>query len=181
MLIVCGPPCAGKSTFGRIASSLGLVYREGSIAVMELFQENRVSNEDVIDFCRRWHNQCGRDIFARENARRILRLGLDMNQTVFVGCRTIEEIRYWRSLVSNTRVIAVYADAMIRFQRCVVGGRINEPFTEFVRRDMREFEMGLAAILAYGTDYFLVNQGSMAEFEELAMREVREHYRRESL
>jgi len=43
----------------------------------------------------------------------------------------------------------------------------------FVRRDMREYAMGLAALLSRCLDDLIVNNGSLDAFDERVKREVR--------
>lgn len=179
MLIVCGPPCSGKSTFGLFAASQGISVVEGSNAVKDIYARNSAESEDIIDFCRRWYVEHGADIFARENVSRIASQGINPDEILFVGCRTIEEVRYLKKVVNDAVVIGLHADTSTRFNRCLTRDRADRALSlsEFIRRDMREMEMGLAHILGHSVDRFLVNEKSLTEFEDLVKEEVGNHFK----
>lgn len=167
MLIVTGLPCAGKSTFGKTAALLGYSVVEGSDAVKEMHVTQCLAQEDIIAFCNRLYSERGSEVFARENHRRMTSMGFDLDSTVFIGCRSIGEVEYLRELGTIQRVVAVHADTSIRFGRCHDRNRTDRPatFEDFLRRDMREYDMGLAGILASKVDTFMMNEGTLEEFE----------------
>ncbi|HXQ38739.1 MAG TPA: hypothetical protein VN843_32355, partial [Anaerolineales bacterium] len=102
--------------------------------------------------------------------------GVDPNRTVFVGCRTVEEVEYLRGWGGGS-VIGLHADTSIRFKRCVARDRPNEALRleDFVKKDMREFEMGLARVLGAAVNRFLINEGSLLDLGALAQIEIRNH------
>jgi dephospho-CoA kinase len=183
MLIVCGPSGAGKSTLGRMVTSPEIVVFEGSVAVADLFRENKLPSEDIIDFCRRWFRERGGDVFAKENIRRITNNGIDLERTIFIGCRAAEEVYYLKQHSNRARAIGVYADASLRFQRCLDRNRSDrlETLTDFIKRDMRELEMGLANLLVHATDQLVINNATRAEFEAVASKIIQDHFSGEYL
>lgn len=178
MLIVCGLSGAGKSTFGEIATSKQIDIVEGSSTVAELFHKHKRRDEDIIGFCRRWFSERGGDIFAKENVRRMTSNRLEFDRLVFIGCRHAEEITYLKEVDSKARAIGIYADESSRFKRCLKRDRADKlaDISQFVRRDMRELEMGLAGLLAYALDGFIMNNESLAAFEASASREIETYF-----
>jgi dephospho-CoA kinase len=177
MLILCGPSCAGKTTFGSFAAKRGIKVVEGSNAVRALFKEQRLEDEDVINFCLRWYSENGKDVFARANIDILRSKGIDPDRVVFVGCRTLEEVEYLSKCSIHATVISLHADTSIRFQRSIERDRPQKALTlaDFVKQDMRELDMGLAHILSRA-NRFIANEASFADLEAIASHELMSHF-----
>lgn len=174
MILVTGPSCSGKTTFGRIARGDGFDVMETTDVVKQDFKEKRLQEEDIIDFCKRRYSEGSEEIFARRNHSRIVQAGYDVSRLVCVGLRAAGEVTYFRSAFPDVKVIGIYADASIRFERGLVRQRDDcaKRFEDFIRRDMREYAMGLAALLASTLDVLICNNGSMQDFETAVRREL---------
>jgi dephospho-CoA kinase len=174
MLIVTGPSCSGKSTFGRIAKAKGAEVIETTDVVKESFRSSGAPGEDIIEFCVRSYREAGEDVFATRNYERIVRCGYDLRRLVCMGFRAAGEVECFRRLLPSTRVIGIYADTTIRYERGLLRDRADcaRSLEDFVRRDMREYSMGLAALFSRTLDVLVLNNGTMSEFEYRVEREL---------
>jgi dephospho-CoA kinase len=177
MLIICGPSCVGKTTFGEFAAERGVTVIEGSDSVKGLFQKYRIQGEDVISFCLRWYKETGKDVFAKATVEKLRSQNLDLDRIVFLGCRTAEEVAYLRKCARSVAIVGIHADTSIRFRRSSVRDRPDKAKTlrDFVKQDMRELDMGLARVLR-AIDRFIVNEGSMDNFASLTEHELLTHF-----
>jgi len=167
MLIVTGPSCSGKTTFGRMARAKGIVVIETTDIVKEVFRETARLGEDIIEFCVRTYQEEGEEVFAELNYDRIIQTGLEPASLVLVGVRAAGEVEYFRRRVSATTVIGIYADTTSRYERCLIRDRQDcaKNIQEFIRRDMREYAMGLARLFSGTLDFLMLNNGTLADFE----------------
>lgn len=174
MWIVAGLSCSGKSALGRIASAKGVQVIETTDVVKEAFRSSGGSGEDIIDFCVRRYREAGEDVFALKNHERVTQGGFDLSRLVCIGFRAAGEVECFRRLLPVTKVIGLCGDTTTRYERGLVRGRADAARTleEFVRRDMREYSMGLAALFSRTVDVLLFNDGSMREFEERVEQEL---------
>src|SRR5579883_659876 len=174
MVIVTGPSCSGKSTFGRLSRERGLQVVESTDVVKVAFRESRKDNEDIIDFCVRVYRDYGEETFAVKNCERFLRENFDIPRLVCIGCRAAGEIEYFRKVLSVQRVIGIYADTSIRHYRGILRNREDcaHDITEFIRHDMREYSMGLAGLFSRSLDSLFLNNGSMVDFEDGVERQL---------
>ena len=179
MLIVTGPSCAGKTTLGRIARQLGRPVVEGTVAVREMFAEQCQSGEDLIAFCTRLYREQGENVFAKPNLARLQEADIDLEHLVFIGPRALGEVEYFRSHVHQVEVIAVFANASTRFLRSRLRDREDASlsFEDFIRRDMRELQMGLARLLSDGNYTLLPNEGAKDDFQGAVERLINERSR----
>ncbi|MCC7542856.1 MAG: hypothetical protein IT379_41960 [Deltaproteobacteria bacterium] len=147
---------------------------ETTDVVKASFGQQGLPGEDIIDFCVRRYREAGEDVFAAENYRRILRDGHGLDNLVLVGLRAAGEVDFFRRVVPGTRVVGVLADTSLRFQRGLLRGRADRAATleQFVRRDMREYSMGLASLLGTAIDLLMWNNGTLDEFQRSAALEV---------
>lgn len=176
MIVVVGPSCAGKTTFGSVASTMGLGVTEGSALVRKVYSTRARPDEDVISFCRRWYTSHGLDVFARAHMDLFERQGIDFDRHVFLGCKVKAEVDILRSLGGVSVVYGITADTSIRYARSVQRARSDrEPdLRAFVTRDMREYELGLAGVFVKSVDKFMFNNTSTARFRREVRRELTE-------
>ena len=160
LIAVCGLPCSGKTTFGEVARSIGFAVIEGSDVVRAKFQAFHQPGEDMTGFASRWWSETSPDFFTREVIENMV---AKLPTAVYVGCRNPHEIRYLRDTVKEVRTLGLFSDTLERFQRSMQRGRQDNPFTltDFIHRDMRELEMGLASLMAHCIDRLVINNDSL--------------------
>jgi dephospho-CoA kinase len=176
MIVVAGPSCSGKSTFGRIARESEFEVLETTTVVKEQFRALSRHGEDIIGFCVRLFHSAGEDVFARQNCARIIDHGGDTRRLVCIGPRAAGEIRCFRETFEQVKVIGVFADASLRYQRGILRDRDDcaRTLEAFIDRDMREYSMGLAALFSSSLDLLLLNNGSIKDFELAVRKELKQ-------
>jgi len=87
------------------------------------------------------------------------------------GCRSMDEVRAFRSLTDDVTVIAIQSSPEIRYERLVRRNRDDAPSStnEFDERDEREIGWGLAKIIALA-DITITNDSSLEDFHEASER-----------
>lgn len=168
-LVIVGPPCAGKTTFGEYASrEFGLRFIEAS-SVMRMFRQ-RDEGADIVtmndfDFARHVLTMNGADVVAR----RVVELfGSDMEiGFVISGFRTIEELDFIRSRFPDTKVVLVDARERTRFQRCLARGRSQHMTIQSFRNAGKEQEsLGLLRVAEDFSDLRITNEGTIEQFQQ---------------
>ena len=89
------------------------------------------------------------------------------NRVVLIdGIRSLEEVKVFRKLYPNFKLIAVHSSPKTRFSRLRSRMRRDDPedWHEFAKRDEVEIKVGIGGAIALA-DYMIVNEGSREELE----------------
>jgi dephospho-CoA kinase/inosine/xanthosine triphosphate pyrophosphatase family protein len=171
VIIVCGRPCAGKTTVGGILSDDYGYYHMEASDFMRLAYSERVETGATISL----------DEFAAKAlradpgivARQILaEIGEAKERPIVItGFRAAEEIEIFRSDYRGdleVKEVFVVAGVLLRYQRCLRRDRLDAPQTisEFKRVDRAQQEMGLARVEKRRRIARIVNEGSLEDYEK---------------
>ena len=88
-----------------------------------------------------------------------------ISNTVLDGLYSWDELKILNEEIENLKVIAIITDKELRYDR--LSKRIDRPFTkeQAIARDLSEIEcIAKAGPIAYA-DYFVLNNGSIEEYE----------------
>ncbi len=169
VILVVGPACAGKTTFGdRAGQQHNLTVIEASSVMRliggELERQGR-SFVSPYEMASAILDEKGADAVAR----RILatQAGQLKYGAVITGFRTIQEIEVFREQVPGCLVVYVSASERTRFQRHLARGRDKTVSTiEAFRRLDRDQEMfGLLPVVDHIADVRITNEGDLEEFQ----------------
>jgi inosine/xanthosine triphosphate pyrophosphatase family protein/dephospho-CoA kinase len=168
VLLVVGPACAGKTSFGvRAEQHHDLSVIEAS-SVMRLigteFEHQGRNFGSVFDMARAILEEKGPDAVAR----RVLasRGGQLKYGAVITGFRTLQEIEVFREQVPGCVVVSVSASERTRFQRHLARGRDQAIATiEAFRKLDRDQEIfGLLPVVSHIADVRIMNEGDLDEY-----------------
>ena len=122
ILIIVGPTCAGKTTFGERASSQhDTLHIEASSVLRMLKREQTDDKPDSFAFAKEFLARNGPDVIARKIVQ--LYSGKFDRGVVLTGFRTIEELELIKDVFPQARVVLVDATERTRFARHVARGR----------------------------------------------------------
>jgi dephospho-CoA kinase len=174
IIIVTGMPGAGKEEFLSVADSIGIPFVRMGDVVREAYAASSESKSGigVGQFANSERERFGRNIWAARTIEK-------MFGSVFLvdGCRSMAEVRSFRELSSDVRIIGIHSPPGMRYERLVKRGREDAPnsIEEFNERDSREVSWGLAEVIAL-SDIMIVNDsdlGAMHSISERLLREMR--------
>ncbi|MCL2786614.1 MAG: AAA family ATPase [Methanomassiliicoccaceae archaeon] len=161
LLIVTGMPGAGKEEFLNVAVGMGIPFIRMGDVVRDAYASH-VTDLSVGKFAEEERKRYGYDIWAKRSMER-------MSAPVFLvdGCRSVDEVKAFRSLTDDVSVIAIHSSPEVRYQRLVRRGRDDAPSDhgEFGERDEREIGWGLAKIIALA-DVTVTNDSTLEDFRD---------------
>lgn len=164
--IVVGRTCAGKTTFGNVASLQGRTVIEASSVVRSLRQP-KDQHLSPFQFADQLLSTKGRDIVARRIVD-LYNLGPD-SSFIITGFRTIEELEVLRAHCPQVRVVLIDAAQRTRFARFLHRGRDRARKTppsieEFRRLDREQESFGLLRVAEDFADIRVTNEGTLERF-----------------
>lgn len=163
ILIVTGMPGAGKEEFLSVAGSKGISFARMGDVVREAYSASENSKGmSVGEFASSEREKHGKTVWATRTIER-------MHGKVFLvdGCRSMDEIRAFRELSDDVRVIAIHSPPDQRYERLIKRGRDDAPHNidEFNARDAREISWGIAEVIAL-SDIMIVNDSTLNDFHD---------------
>ena len=99
---------------------------------------------------------------------------LDSETVIIEGCRSIAEIDVFDDCAEDVVTVCVHASPKERYKRLRERNREDAPpsWEIFRERDIREISVGLGGVIAL-SDIMLVNEGTLAEFQEISKKLVK--------
>ncbi|MCL1810990.1 MAG: AAA family ATPase [Methanomassiliicoccaceae archaeon] len=171
IIIVTGMPGAGKEEFLSVASSMGIPSARMGDAVREAYSASpeRDKGVGIGEFASAERERFGKNIWAKRTIDR-------MSGDLFLvdGCRSMEEVRSFRELSGDVRIIGIHSSPGQRYDRLVKRGREDAPqgMDEFNKRDAREISWGLAEVIALA-DIMLINSSGLDEFRSVSEKTLK--------
>lgn len=164
-LIIMGPTCAGKTTFGRIAQTFERAYPVIEASdVLRSLRTRDDSDLPPLEFAQRVLAEQGPDIVARRLAK-MYRI-TNASDVIITGFRTIEELEHMRRVHSNVRIVHVTAAPRTRYARSVRRGRdVAATYGEFQAVDRAQWGFGLLRVAEAFADVRINNEGTLADFD----------------
>lgn len=163
VLLIAGMPGAGKEELLGVARSRGVPFLRMGDIVRE-YHASSGTDLTVGGFANAQREELGKDIWAKRALER-------MHGDVFLvdGCRSMDEVRSYRSLSDDVSILGIYAPPAARYERLVRRGRDDAPrdIGEFEARDAREMGWGLSDVLALA-DVMILNDSDLDTFRERA-------------
>ena len=172
IIIVAGMPGAGKEEFLSVADSMGIPSARMGDAVREFYSRSAEHGAGVGigEFASAERKRFGKNIWAQRTIER-------MRGDVFLvdGCRSMDEVRSFRELSGDVRIVGIHSPPELRYERLVRRGREDAPGSpeEFNVRDSREISWGLAEVIAL-SDVMMINASGLDEFRSASERTLRE-------
>ena len=169
LFVVCGPPCAGKTTLGEYLSrKFGYYHIEASDFMYREYYRRYGAASDVkiADFAEQaLKNEP--DIVARQVLENIAQLS--KSPTVVTGFRSPAEVEWFRRHYVGRYVIEpvfVTAEQKTRFERLVHRQRTGDSrdYDDFVRKDEQQFSMGLRELNDELSGAILHNDRTIAQY-----------------
>ena len=164
ILLIAGMPGAGKEELLNVARSMGIPFLRMGDIVRQFHADSGAEREglSVGQVANRERELHGKNIWAKRAIER-------MSGDIFLvdGCRSMDEVRSFRSLGADVRIVAVHAAPSVRYDRLVKRAREDAPHNkeEFDTRDSRELSWGVGEVIAL-CDYMMINMASLEEFHE---------------
>lgn len=170
-LLVIGPTCAGKTTFGDKAAREGttgerVIHIEAS-EVVRTFNGGPREGETAFDFALRVLGQHGPDVAARRIVDEYYGSELE-GGFVITGFRTIEELLYLKSKFPETRVLYIDAPAKTRYDRYLQRRRSADALTldEFKLLDEAQASFGLLSVGQQLAELYLRNDQNIDAYHQ---------------
>ncbi|MDR0887998.1 MAG: AAA family ATPase [Candidatus Methanoplasma sp.] len=160
ILLITGMPGSGKEEFLKVAIDLGIDFLRMGDLVREY---HGISGESVSvgEFASLERSRHGPGIWAERAVER-------MKGELFLidGCRSFDEVREFRKLSSNVKIIAIHSPPDLRYERLLKRQRADAPVNkeEFDARDNRELSWGLGNVIALA-DIVIDNSYSLDDFQ----------------
>lgn len=162
IILVAGMPGSGKEELLSVARGMGLPFVRMGDLVREAYAEagGESTGMTVGQFANSEREAHGKDIWARRAVERI-----DGNVFLVDGCRSMDEVRSYRSISDDVVILGIYASPDDRYRRLVARGREDAPHDreEFSARDSREMGWGLDEVLAMA-DRMIPNDSDLESF-----------------
>lgn len=159
ILLIAGMPGAGKEELLGVARSMGIPFLRMGDIVREFHAESG-TGLSVGAFADSQRKELGKDVWARRALER-------MHGDLFLvdGCRSMDEVRSYRGLSDDARIVGIYASPSDRYERLVRRGRDDAPrdLSDFDARDAREMGWGLSDVLALA-DVMVLNDSDLETF-----------------
>ncbi|GIF67791.1 hypothetical protein Ais01nite_58260 [Asanoa ishikariensis] len=169
ILLVVGPTCAGKSTFGTyVQQLLEWHFVDASSVVRVLREQQGMEHEEVSDFAHDLLHNEGFDVVARYIAREYLPSKSSFEPGIVItGFRAIEEIEHFRQNYPNVKVVSIEAPLRVRYDRYLRRGA-RKPLgslDEFERENERQHTLGLLRVVDELADVRISNVGDEHEYQ----------------
>jgi inosine/xanthosine triphosphate pyrophosphatase family protein/shikimate kinase len=162
VIVVVGPTCSGKTTFGVQISHDRVCHFVDASSLVRRRRQAKDLAKSIGDFASEILDREGFDMVARE----IQQLyGASDAPLVVTGLRTIEEIQHMRTIWPRLTLVSLHAPQRVRYQRFVDRASREElSFSEFQIRDEQQAELGLLPVADELADFIVENTGSLDEF-----------------
>jgi dephospho-CoA kinase len=159
ILLVAGMPGAGKEEFLMTAGKKDVPFLRMGDVVRE-FHAASGTDMSVGEFADSERTRHGANIWAKRSVEKMAG-GLFLVD----GCRSMDEVKAFRSLGGRVLIIGIHSPPELRFARLVRRGRADAPRNEeeFDERDRRELSWGLGDVLAL-SDVMLSNSSTLEDF-----------------
>jgi len=167
LIIVAGMPGSGKEEFLNVADGMGIPFLRMGDIVREMYpgRDSAYKHMSIGEFAEAERKDHGYDIWAKRSLER-------MDGSIFLvdGCRSVDEVKAFRSLTDDVVIIAIHSSPSSRYGRLVKRNRNDAPSDteEFDERDEREMGWGLAKTLALA-DIMIPNGSTLEEFRKASM------------
>lgn len=163
VLVVVGPTCAGKSTFGKyVAESFGFNFIEVS-SVLRTYSTAANKDLDLFHLARMLEKKYGTDFLAK----RIMEL-YDLKEGYYVisGFRMPQEYHFIKQHVANTIITFIDANESLRFNRSLERVRSDMPrdLEKFRLLDQAQQLLGLIQLAQCKAEVRLENNGTLDDF-----------------
>lgn len=166
IILVVGPTCSGKTTFGVQISNDRVCDFVDASSLVRRRRASSDADKSIGDFASEILDREGFDMVAREIAQLFRHTGLPL---VVTGLRTIEEIQHLRLVWPDLVLVSLHAPQRLRYQRFVERASREElTFTEFQQRDSQQEQLGLLPVADELADYIVDNVGTLDEFVMMA-------------
>ena len=166
LIVVAGMPGAGKEEFLNVAVSMGIPFIRMGDLVREMYPKRGPEDKDLAlgQFASIERERHGYNIWAKRTLER-----MDGDIYLIDGCRSMDEVKAYRSLTDDVNIVAIHTPPMMRYERLVKRQRDDAPknMEEFEARDAREMGWGLAEAIVL-SDHLIVNDGSLEDFRKKA-------------
>lgn len=173
LVIVTGMPGAGKSGVAQAFHDAGIpVIVMGDVIREETqkrgLEPNPENTKKVMLELREKNGPGAVAAFCMDELK-----ASDSAIVVIEGCRSIAEIDVFDDYADSVVIVCVHASPKERYTRLLERNREDAPpsWEVFRERDVREISVGLGGVIAL-SDIMLVNQGTLAEFEEQSKKLV---------
>lgn len=166
LLIVVGPSCAGKTTFGEYAQEKHeAMHIEASAVLRMLHRDESDDASDAFTFAKEFLSRNGPDIIARKIVQ-IHSSKFDKG-VVITGFRTIEEIEFIKDSFPQAHIAYIEASERTRLERQIARGRTTDCLTleDCRRSDEQQASFGLLPVAEHIADTRILNEGSMDDFK----------------
>lgn len=162
VILVVGPTCAGKTTFGVQATHDRESYLVDASSIVRRHRTEADIERPIGDFAAEILAREGFDMVGREVTDRFAHVGKSL---VVTGLRTIEEVEHIREIWPRTRLVSLRTPQRVRYQRYVErASREDLTFTEFRERDEQQASFGLLPVADDLADVVVDNVGSFDEY-----------------
>lgn len=163
LFVVVGHTCAGKTTFGEYAQSIGLTFVEASSVLRMIAQSKGLAEADPFQLARATLDELGSDVVARKIVQLYPRVDRGL---VISGFRTIEELELIKKHIGNAQVVLIEASERTRYQRHLERGRYEsvKSFEAFRAHDLQQWSLGLLRVAEDFADIKIVNEGTKEEY-----------------
>ncbi|MDR2846357.1 MAG: AAA family ATPase [Candidatus Methanoplasma sp.] len=168
IILITGMPGSGKEELLSVARGLGISFLRMGDLVREY---HGLSGENVTvgEFASLERNRHGPGIWAERAIER-------MTGELFLidGCRSFDEVREFRKLSGNVKIVAIHSPPDQRYERLLKRQRADAPGNkeEFDARDRRELSWGLGEVIALA-DIVIDNSSSLADFQSRSERTLK--------
>lgn len=173
-VLVTGMPGSGKSVLSDIAEKLGIpVYNMGDFIRREAMRRGvPLTDEELGRLAMELRRQRGKGAVALLTVEELERDGVEV--CLIDGVRSLDEVHVFKKHFRHVVIVAVHSSPSTRYKRLRGRGRRDDPksWDEFVRRDLRELNLGIGNVIALA-DIMLVNEGTLEEFRDAGEKTLR--------
>jgi adenylate kinase family enzyme len=172
-ILIVGPSNAGKTTIGQhLASKLGMVHVEMSSFAYQRYQEYKKHGNfpgSIQDFMERIVWAGGKKELIADD---LIQADPGANRIVICGPRTVEEVERLRKHDWNCRPFFLYSNSHLRFDRyeSSQSDRFALNYSDFVRKDLREYSWGLARAATLRNVDILINEDEISNVIDGSLR-----------
>ncbi|WP_185736363.1 non-canonical purine NTP pyrophosphatase [Nocardioides sp. LS1] len=164
IILVIGPTCAGKSTFGAIAQADSEAQVVDASSIVRIIREERDQAQiDIGTFATELLRDEGPDVVARRISSEFIDDKPRDKPIIITGFRAIEEIEFMRESAEDIRVISIETPARLRYERYQKRGTRRDitTFDEFQDLDAEQHALGLLPVASTLADLRIENVHSL--------------------
>jgi len=165
-IFIVGLQCAGKSSFIEIAHDNGLCVAEWSDMLRNDLYASTGNRSRRFDNVGQLVAEKGIEYYPNLIYKHLSESGCDKH--IVSGARNPQELKYFRSLYSWSKVLWISTNYIARFHRAIMRGRADKriDLDTFLRDDFHELAGGLAQIASEIVDDILFNDGNYDEYKK---------------